>query len=351
MNLHPFLREDLADLTPYHVGQPPHRVKADANESPFDLPPEIRRELTEAIARLNFHRYPDPSSDLLRTQLSEQLGVDKAQIVVGNGSDELIGNFMVAFGRPDACVSFPTPTFSMFGILAQVARLKAVGLPLDEGFDLNPEAWSTHLNTHTINLVFLSYPNNPTGTNFSAEVICQILSRPDTLVVLDEAYCEFSGQTFLEERERYPNLIITRTFSKAYGLAGLRVGYLIAPPEIVNELNKVRLPYNLNRFSQVAATLLLKHHDRLSQHLQLILSERERVSNVLSATDGIHPFPTDANFILFRTDRPANEVFQRLLDHGVLVRNLDRPGPLQDCLRITIGTAEDNDLFLKGLSG
>ena len=351
MSLRPFLREDLADLTPYHVAQPPHRVKADANESPFDLPPEIRQELTEAIAQLNFNRYPDPGSDLLRTELCERLGVDKTEIVVGNGSDELIGNFMLAFGRPEACVSFPTPTFSMFGILAQVARLKAVGLPLDDGFDLDPEMWNVHLDAHAINLVFLSYPNNPTGTNFSAEAIRQILSRPDTLVLLDEAYYEFSGQSLMEERERYPNLVITRTFSKAYGLAGLRVGYLIAHPAVVDELNKVRLPYNLNRFSQIAATLILKHPDRLTQHLQLIRSERERVFNELIAIDGIHPFPTDANFVLFRTDPPAHEVFQRLLDHGVLVRNLDRPGPLQNCLRITIGTPEDNDLFLEGLRG
>lgn len=349
MNLHPFLREDLADLTPYHVAQPPHRVKADANESPFDLPPEIRQELIEAIAELNFNRYPDPSSDLLRTELCEQLEVDKTEIVVGNGSDELIGNFMLAFRKAEACVSFPTPTFSMFGILAQVAQLKAVGLPLDDRFDLDREAWKAHLDSHEVNLVFLSYPNNPTGTNFSAEVIREILSRPDTLVLLDEAYYEFSGHSLMAEREQYPNLVITRTFSKAYGLAGLRVGYVVAHPAIIDELNKVRLPYNLNRFSQLAATLLLKRPDRLTQHLQLIRSERERVFNAMEPIDGIHPFPTDANFILFRTDSPAPEVFQRLLDHGVLVRNLDRPGPLQNCLRITIGTPEDNDLFLNGL--
>lgn len=349
MNLRHFLRDDLADLTPYHVAQPAHRVKADANESPFDLPLEIRQELTAAIAELNFNRYPDPSSGLLRTELCEQLGIDKSEIVVGNGSDELIGNFMLAFRRSDACVSFPTPTFSMFGILAQVAQLKSVGLPLDGSFDLPSGAWQTHLDAHAINLVFLSYPNNPTGTNFSAEVIRQILSRSDTLVLLDEAYYEFSGHSLMEERERYPNLVITRTFSKAYGLAGLRVGYVVAHPEIVDELNKVRLPYNLNRFSQIAATLLLKRPDRLARHLQLIRSERERVFNALSTIDGIHPFPTDANFILFRTDRPALEVFDRLLGRGVLVRNLDRPGPLQNCLRITIGTPEDNDMFLAGL--
>jgi histidinol-phosphate aminotransferase len=131
----------------------------------------------------------------------------------------------------------------------------------------------------------------------------------------------------------------------------LRVGYVVAHPEVVDELNKVRLPYNLNRFSQLAATLLLKRPDRLAQHLQLIRSERERVFNALKLIDGIHPFLTDANFILFRTDQPAAEVFQRLLDHGVLVRNLDRPGPLQNCLRITIGRPEDNDMFLEGLPG
>ena len=349
MNLRQFFREDLADLKPYHVDQPPHRVKLDANESPFNLPAEIRQEITEAMSQLKFQRYPDAGSTLLRTQLSEQLEVDKEQIVVGNGSDELIGNFMLAFGQSDGCVSFPTPTFSMYQILAQIARLKAVGRPLNERFDLNAEEWDFHLNTNAINLVFISYPNNPTGNNFSAEIIRQMLSRSDTLVILDEAYYEFSEQTFLKERRQYPNLIITRTFSKAYGLAGLRVGYLIAHPEIIHEINKVRLPYNVNRFSQIAATTLLRCQNRFSPQIQLILSERERLFKALKATRGLHPFPTDANFILFRTDSPAKQVFQSLLAHGVLVRDLDRPGPLKNCLRVTVGTPMENNLFLEGL--
>ena len=204
----------------------------------------------------------------------------------------------------------------------------------------------THLTSYSYHILTI-----PTGTNFSAEVIREMLSRPDTLVLLDEAYYEFSGHSLMAERERYPNLVITRTFSKAYGLAGLRVGYVVAHPEIVDELNKVRLPYNLNRFSQIAATLLLKRPERLARHLELIRRERERVFSALETIDDIHPFPTDANFVLFRTGQSCHEVFQRLLDHGVLVRNLDRPGPLQNCLRITIGTPEDNDLFLEGLRG
>jgi histidinol-phosphate aminotransferase len=355
MNLRQFLRSDLLDLKAYHVDQPPHRIKLDANESPFDLPPEIRQEIAKEIRQFQFQRYPDASSDLLRTELSEYLGVDKAQIVVGNGSDELISCFTSAFGRADACASFPTPTFSMYHILARIAGLKAVELPLDERFDLNADAWQSHLQANRLNLVFISSPNNPTGNAFSAEVIHQILSRSDTLAIIDEAYYEFSGKTFIGEFGRCPNLIITRTFSKAYGLAGLRIGYLIAHPEIVYEINKVRLPYNLNRFSEMAATLLLKHHaqrkgtSQLSSQMQQILSERERVFNALSAMEGISPFPTDANFILFRPEQPADEVFQRLLDRGILVRNLNRPGPLQNCLRVTIGTPTENDMFLEAL--
>jgi histidinol-phosphate aminotransferase len=349
MDISRFKRDDLADLKPYHVEQPPHKAKLDANESPFDLPPEIREEIVEEIRRLPFQRYPDGSSDLLRTELSADLGVDKAEIVVGNGSDELILDFMLAFGRPDACVSFPTPTFSMYQILAQLARLKAVGLPLNEAFGMNAAEWKIHLDQNPINLVFISYPNNPTGNHFSADVIHQILSRSDTLVVLDEAYCEFSGRTFIEECDRYPNLIITRTFSKAYGLAGLRIGYMIAQSEILEEVNKVRLPYNLNRFSQLAASILLKRRQRYAEQVQVILAERRRMFNALKSIEGVHPFPTDANFILFRTERPAIQVFQRLLEHGVLVRCLDRPGPLKNCLRVTIGTSDENDLFLDAM--
>ena len=356
MDLRQFLRQDLSDLKPYHVDQPPHQIKLDANESPFDLPAEIREELANEMINLQFQRYPDPSSDALRTELSEYLGVDKNQIIVGNGSDELISYFILAFGRTDACVSFPTPTFAMYHILARIAGLNAIQLPLDEQFNLNADAWQSHLDANRLNLVFISYPNNPTSNTFSAEVIHQILSRSDTLVVLDEAYYEFSGKTFIGELNRYSNLIITRTFSKAYGLAGLRIGYLIAHPEIINEINKVRLPYNLNRFSQMAAMLLLKHHarqahtSRFSLQIQLILKERERVYSALRTMEGVYPFPTDANFILFRTESPAERWFQHLLDWGILVRNLSRPGPLHNCLRVTIGTPAANTKFLEALA-
>ena len=356
MNIRQFLRPDLSNLNPYHVEQPPHRIKLDANESPFDLPPELREAIANEMKNLQFQRYPDANSDELRTKLSEFLGVDKGQIVVGNGSDELIGYFVLAFGRTDACVSFPTPTFAMYHILARIAGLKAVGLPLDEHFNLNDDSWQSHLDANRLNLAFISYPNNPTSNTFSAEVIRKTLSRSDALVVLDEAYYEFSGKTFFDELNRHPNLVIARTFSKAYGLAGLRIGYLIAHPEIINEINKVRLPYNLNRFSQMAAMLLLKQHVRQAQksqfslQIQSILKERDRVYAALQVLDGIYPFPTDANFILFRTESHADNWFQHLLDCGILVRNLSRPGPLQNCLRVTIGTPSANTRFLEALA-
>ena len=356
MNLRQFLRPDLSDLKPYHVCQPRHRIKLDANESPFDLPKELRDEIAIEMKNLQFQRYPDPSSDALRTEISENLGIDKGQIIVGNGSDELISCFILAFAREDACVAFPTPTFAMYHILARIAGVNAVGLPLDAQFNLNAEAWQSHLDANRLNLVFISYPNNPTSNAFSAEVVHQTLSRPDTLVVLDEAYYEFSGKTFIGELKRYPNLIIARTFSKAYGLAGLRIGYVLAHSEIINEINKVRLPYNLNRFSQMAAILLLKHHERQgktsrnSMQIQLILNERERVYAALQAMEGINPYPTDANFILFRTESPSEKWFEHLLKWGILIRNLSRPGPLHNCLRVTIGTPAANTEFLDALA-
>ncbi|MDE0184005.1 MAG: histidinol-phosphate transaminase [Candidatus Poribacteria bacterium] len=356
MTIRQFLRPDLSDLNPYHVEQPPHRFKLDANESPFDLPTELREDIANEMKNIQFQRYPDPSSDALRTELSEYLGVDKGQIVVGNGSDELIGYLVLAFGRTDACVSFPTPTFAMYHILARIAGLKAVGFPLDDQFNLNEDSWQSHLDANRLNLAFISNPNNPTSNTFSAEVIRKTLSRSDALVVLDEAYCEFSGKTFFGELNRYPNLVIARTFSKAYGLAGLRIGYLIAHPEIINEINKVRLPYNLNRFSQLAALLLLKQHVRQAQksefslRIQAILKERERVYAALQALDGVYPFPTDANFILFRTESHADKWFQHILDCGILVRNLSRPGPLLNCLRVTIGTPAANSKFLEAMA-
>jgi len=362
MNLKKFTRPDLADLRPYEVKDVPYRIKMDANENPFDLPKEIKELLAAELLKHPLNRYPDPTASELRTKLSEQLRVNIEQIVTGNGSDELISYLITAFGRDNARVVFPTPTFSMYEILARIAGVEVRSTSLTEDFDISVDNLIEQLNPGGTNLVFFSYPNNPTGNCFDRQGIIDILERDDTIVIVDEAYYEFSGKTFLPILNQYPNLVILRTFSKAYGLAGLRVGYMIAHPDIVSEVHKVRLPYNLNSFSQKVALKLLEHSHQATDQISIILKERERIFQKLSQLDSIQPFPTDANFVLFRTeDNPltpvaefaknsgkgdAEDLFEHLLTKGILIRNLNRPGLLRNCLRVTVGTPEENNAFL-----
>ena len=350
MDLQHFFRSDLAKLSPYSVKKNQPRIKLDANESPFDLPTSIRQEIQEKLSKLRFHLYPEPTADELRQSLSTYLGLPTDWIVVGNGSDELLSYLVQAFSREHSAVLYPTPTFSMYGILAQIAGISAFGIPLDDNFDLDAEIWQRQLNQKKQNLVFFSYPNNPTGNLFNTKVIDQILERPNTLVVLDEAYYEFSGRTFLDKISSNKNLIITRTFSKAYGLASLRCGYLIAHPDIINQVNKIRLPYNLNQFTQVCISSMLKQREMITSKIALLQHERGIVYEALKNMEGVYPFPTNANFILFRTQSSSSRVHASLLDKGVLIRSFEQKKPLINCLRVTVGTDKQNRQFLSNLA-
>ena len=350
MDLRRFFRSDLAKLSPYSVKKNRPRIKLDANESPFDLPVVIRQEIQEKLSRLTFHLYPEPTADELRSSLATYLGLPADWIVIGNGSDELLSYLVQVFSREHSSIFYPTPTFSMYGILAQIAGVSAFGIPLDNNFDLDAEIWQHQLNQKRQNLIFLSYPNNPTGNLFNTKVIDQILEQPNTLVVLDEAYYEFSGRTFLDKIGSNKNLIITRTFSKAYGLASLRCGYLIAHPDIINQINKVRLPYNLNQFTQVCVSSVLQQREMITSKIAMLQYERGIVYEALKNMEGVDPFPTDANFILFRTQSSSSRVHASLLDKGILIRSFEQKEPLIDCLRVTVGTDKQNHEFLSNLA-
>jgi histidinol-phosphate aminotransferase len=344
-----FLRDDLADVQPYHVEPHPHRVKLDANESPYDAPPDIKAETSSAFADISWNRYPDPHATRLREGLAARVGVPADHLAIGNGSDEIIGALIHALGRPDTRVVSPEPSFSMYGILARGAGVDYRGAPLTAEFELDVDAVRDAMRPDGLNIVFLSYPNNPTGACWDRDAIANLLEMPDVLLVVDEAYYEYSGKTFLAELDGHRNLIVLRTFSKAFGLASLRIGFMVADPEWVACVDKVRLPYNVNAMSQVAALTMLDHDDRVAEHLRWVMEERDRVLAAMEEADGIELFRTDANFVLFRAAEGAQVVFDRLLDAGVLIRNLDRPGLLRDCLRVTIGTPAENTAFLGAL--
>jgi len=344
-----FVRPDLAGFEPYVAKEPPHKIRMNANENPFDMPYQIRELIKEEISRHQFNRYPDPAAMELRARLAVELRVDANQLAIGNGSDELINYIIAAFGGGGARVIFPTPTFSMYEILAALWGAEAKAVPLSESFDISSDAILAEADADGRNIVFISFPNNPTGNCFSTQAILDVIEYSNAIVVVDEAYYEFSGKTFLPLLGDHQNLILLRTFSKAFGLAGLRVGYMIARSDIIDEIMKVKLVYNINSLSQRIALILLEHKSEMSVYIDKILQERERLARHLSEMDGITPFQSDANFILFRAEPNAEIIFSGLLQKGILIRNLNEPGLLRNCLRVTMGKPEENDAFISAL--
>lgn len=342
------IRPEVVRLKAYQVENRPHRVKLDANENPYPLPAPIQAAVQEALARVPANRYPDSMGWALKRQLAALAGVPPERVQLGNGSDELIQTILMAVARPGAAVLVPVPTFSMYAVTAQALGLRCVEVPPGDGFSLHRDLFLRKLAEARPVATFIASPNNPTGNCYDPDVIRAALAAAPGLVVLDEAYADFSGKTFLPELPAHPHLLILRTLSKV-GLAGLRVGYLVADEAVLAELEKVRLPYNLNALSQAAATVVLKHRDLLRQQVRQIVAERERVAVGLRALPGLTVFPSEANFLLVRTARPAREVFRGLLDRGILVRDFEDARYLRDCLRVTVGTPEENDALLAAL--
>jgi histidinol-phosphate aminotransferase len=354
------IRPEVLALRAYQVeaalGAAP-RVKLDANESPFALGDAMREELAtelaKALADVELHRYPDPEARDLRGLLARDLGVSPHQVLMANGSDEAIQMLLMAVAGSGVAVAAPVPTFVMYELGARVLGLRFVGVPLGDRFDLDGEQFCRVLEAEQPRLVFLAWPNNPTGQLYDRAAVEEILRVCDgrgcnALVVVDEAYTHYAGQTFLPTLEQHPNLVILRTLSKI-GLAAIRLGMLIARAAVVEEINKVRLPYNVNSLSQAAARVVLRHPDVVRRHASAIVRERERVLAALWHLPGITAFPSQANFFMIRTVGPADEVFRGLLERGILIRNFSHAPHLTNCLRVTIGTPEENDAFLSAL--
>lgn len=339
MNIRKLVKKDVAALQAYRAMEIPCRVKLDANESPYGFDGALK-----AAASLNTNRYPDPEAKALKKLLAREFRVRPENILQGNGSDELIYYLIATFGGP---VLYPVPTFSMYGIIAQAFGEEKVEVSLDETYDLDAEAMLTAVRRKKPKLIFLSSPNNPTGNCFSSERILPLLEASKGIVVVDEAYQPFaSDRGFLPLLKDYKNLVIMRTLSKI-GLAALRLGFMIASPEIVEEVNKVRLPFNVNALSQAVALAALQEKTKLKASIRQIVAERDRLLNAMEAIPGITPCPSEANFILFRVSGPER-VYKALLKQGILVRNLQ--DAVEGGLRVTVGTPKENTAFLRVLA-
>ncbi len=341
------VRPAVRGLAAYHVDETFVRVKIDAMENPFLLPVKIRKGIGTSAQQALINRYPDPSAKKLKQAIARYWKMDPERMLLGNGSDELIQAVVLAFGGP---VLAPTPSFAMYEITARALSQRAVTVPLTNEFELDSDAVISAAKRTKAKVIFLACPNNPTGNRFSDTAVRRILEKTNAVVVIDEAYYSFSGKTFLPFLKKHPNMIILRTLSKI-GLAGLRVGVLTASKEIIAELNKIRLPYNINTLSQAAGLVALRHGSMLNAQISLLISERRKLYNALLRTPGVTPFPTETNFILMWIEKDATKVFQALKKRGILVKNLDRPGPLKGCLRVTVGTPAENKEFLKNLQG
>ena len=343
------LRREILDLHAYHVPDSSGYIKLDAMENPYRLPHELRSEIAGAVADAAINRYPDPAAASLKEKIRGVTGLpDGAGGLLGNGSDELIQLLAMALNKPGATLLSVEPSFVMYRMIATFIGMRYVGVPLAADFSLDLPATLTAIEREQPALVFLAYPNNPTGNLFSADAVAQIIEAAQGLVVVDEAYYAFAGDSFIPHLAHYPNLLVMRTFSKL-GMAGLRLGFLAGNTAWLEQLEKLRLPYNVGVLPQVVAEKLLEHHEVLLQQAEQIKLDRATLYRQLSEITAVQVYPSEANFLLFRVAN-ATEVFDGLKQRGVLIKNLHGGHPmLDDCLRVTVGTSEECAKFVAAL--
>jgi histidinol-phosphate aminotransferase len=341
------VRPEILALKAYHVAPAEGMVKLDAMENPYPLPEKTRRELAEALSRVDLNRYPDPSAPRLRELIRRKMNVPGGmEVLLGNGSDDLIQIVTLALAKPGAVMMYPGPTFVMYAMNATYFGLRAVAAGLREDFSLDPQAFIAAMREHQPAVVYIAYPNNPTGVLYPEADVLAIIRAAPGLVVLDEAYHVFAQKTFMPRLAEFPNLVVMRTVSKL-GLAGIRLGYLAARPEWVREFDKVRQVYNVNVLTQAAATFMLERLDVLEEQAAKIRAERAKLGDALKELKGVSVFPSEANFFLIRVP-DADRVFESLRRQGVLVRNLNSPA-LRNCLRVTVGTPDENRILITAL--
>lgn len=319
-------------------------VKMDANENPFPWPQGMREELEQSGLRLN--RYPDPEARALKEAVSDYTGVAADGIVVGNGSDELIQMVFLTFGGEGKAVVLHPPTFGMYQAAARITGTKALPVPLQNGVSLDVERILERAQAPEVSVIILCSPNNPTGTLFARAGLLKIAAASGKIVVMDEAYAEFCGQSLIDEIGNYPNLLVMRTFSKAFGLAGLRLGYLLGQVSTINLINRVRQPYNVNSFSQRAGILALKYVPEYREQIEAIKRETGKIYQALREIPAFKVYPTESNFILFQPD-DADAWHRELLERGFLVRHMGELPVLGKSLRVSPGLPAENDEFLK----
>ncbi len=345
----PPVRDDLKNLKPYAVPLLRTAVELDSNENPWNLSADVVDAVQAQIDGIDFNRYPDIAATGLRRSLADGNGVAPENIMLGNGSNEVLLNLLLAFGGAGRSAMLFEPTYSMHGVLTRIAATETVLSNLDAVYDFDAGVQLPAIAAAKPSIVFLNSPNNPTGNLIPIKTIEAVCRGGDYLVVVDEAYGEFAGQTCLPLVLKYKNLAVVKTFSKAFRLAAARVGYVTADAGIIAALDKVKLPYNLNSLSMAAATVVWENRAAILTAVDEIVAERGRMADALAVMAGLTQFPSSANFILFRTATDADAVFAKLMGAGVQIRNFNGKPGLNNCLRVTVGTPAENNAFLTAL--
>ena len=346
-----YLRADVQGMHGYAVQPSTGLVKVDTMENPFRLPPALRRALGERLAEVALNRYPAERGDVLRAELARHARMpDGCDIMLGNGSDELISLLTLAADVPGNVVMAPLPGFVMYEMSAKLQGLKFVGVPLTSDFELDGPAMLAALREHQPALLYIAYPNNPTANLWDDDVIDALIEAAPGLVVIDEAYQPFAARDSLGRLERHEHVVLMRTMSK-FGLAGVRIGYLMGRQALIAEIDKLRPPFNISVLNCEAALFALEHVDEYARQAATIRAEREKLADAMKLLAGVRPFPSEANMILARVP-DAKRVFEGMRARGVLVKNVSGLHPLlANCLRITIGTPDENPQTLAALRG
>jgi len=335
-------------MPPYNLKEASCRIKLNQNESPFEIPEEVRAEILEFAKGYTFSRYPALLAVPLAEKLSELLKVPKDWVLVGHGSNELIWALIQAvLGRGDRVV-VPVPAFALFTHYPKVVEAELVQVPAKDDLSFDVERLLSEAGNPWTKLVLIASPNSPTGAVLGLRDVEYLCRATRGLVLLDEAYFQFAKENALSLLPKHPNLMLLRTFSKAFHLAGMRVGYFLARPEISEAVSKAKLPFSVDALAQAAAIAMLAREDWVGEKVGYIVRERERVFQELGKLPGVRPYPSQANFILFQVP-DARKVFEGLLEQGILIRDVSHYPLLANCLRVTVGLESENDAFLEGM--
>lgn len=348
-----YVRKEIRAINAYHVQPAIGMVKLDAMENPFVWEGELQQQWLKKIQLAEINRYPDPAANTLNEKLRSVMGIpEQAGVVLGNGSDELIQIISMVMAGHGRTILAPTPSFVMYDMVCTFTDGEFIGVPLKENdFQLDMPAMLSAIQQHQPAVIFLAYPNNPTGNLFNRDDIEQIIDAAPGLVVIDEAYHVFADSSYMAKVLGYSNVIVMRTLSKL-GLAGLRFGFMAGPASLMQELEKVRMPYNINVLTQISAEFALENMSFFHDKAQQIIQQREKMEYQLSELSIVEKvYPSDANMILFKVKGSATEVYEGLKQQQVLIKNMHRDNtPLANHLRVTVGAPEENALFLKALA-